>query len=340
MKFPFTATTIAAFVFLGQPGDSRGMTITIAAGAGLTGNPAALAAMNRAAATWTARLTDPILVTINADLAALGAGIIGSTSSVILQAGYTTIRNQLVSDAANEADDGIVSFLPTSAGFTALVPAGATLSGSVAGTKANLKAMGFAGLDGSFGVSDASMTFSTVFTFDFDRGDGISPGATDFETVALHEIGHALGFVSDVDELDGGSSTATPYVLDLFRFSDNVAGQDPSTNAEFTTFPRNLRPGAAAITDDLSVERLMSTGVTNGDGRQASHWKDDALTGINIGSMDPTLAANTFMLATEADFRAFDLIGYEVAPGVIIPEPATGLLLLGGATLLRRRRSR
>jgi hypothetical protein len=291
--------------------------IVIVPGATLSGNAAALAAFNRAAQAWAARISDPITITINADLASLPAGVIGSTSSVILEAPYNTIRNQMVADAANEADDGIAGSLPTAAQFTATLPAGAALTGNVSGSKANLKAMGFTGLDGSFGVSDGTITFSTNFNFDFDNSNGVTAGQEDFETVAAHEIGHLLGFFSGVDDLDQGSTEAQPNTLDLFRFRNDVAGQDPATAAEFTTFPRDMVPGADDITDEASAspsfpERRMSTGKALGDNNQASHWKADDLTGIFIGLMDPTLAFGQFYGPQFSDFRALDLIGYEI----------------------------
>jgi len=46
------------------------------------------------------------------------------------------------------------------------------------------------------------MTFNSEFNFDYDSSDGITAGYYDFETVALHEIGHVLGFVSVVDAID------------------------------------------------------------------------------------------------------------------------------------------
>ena len=54
----------------------------------------------------------------------------------------------MVADAADEAGDAIVGFLPTVAQFSAFVPPGFDIFNALAGTKANLKALGFAGLDG------------------------------------------------------------------------------------------------------------------------------------------------------------------------------------------------
>ena len=63
------------------------------------------------------------------------------------------------------------------------------------------------------------------------------------------------------------------FPLDLFRF--NIANT-PSNAAAFTSTPRELRPGQTSVTSDTSNSWLMSTGVAHGDGRQASHWKDNA----------------------------------------------------------------
>lgn len=317
--------------------------IVISAGPTLAGNAAALAAFNRAAAAWEARFADPITITLNCDLAGLGAGILGSTSTVLLQAGYTTIRNQLVADSTAEGpDDAIVLALPTAAQFTATIPAGTTLSASLTASKASLKAAGFGGLDGSFGASDASITFSTNFGFDFDRSDGVGAGLYDFETVAEHEIGHALGFISDVDSLNGGATTAQAFTLDLFRFR-NLAGSIPTNAAQFATFARNLVPGADDVMNDTGfLNGRLATGLANAtfpgtDGNQASHWKADELTGIYVGIMDPTLAAQQVSLATENDFRAFDLIGYNI---ISAPEPSSLVLLLGGLGFAGMRRRR
>ena len=314
--------------------------IVLVPSAALSSNGPALAAFNRAAQNWEAWISDPITVTINADFSALGAGILGSTSTVLLNAPYNTIRNQMVVDASDEADDGIVASLPTAAQFSGTLPAGFSFDGNVVISKANAKAAGFTGLDGSFGVSDASIAFSTGFPFDFDKSNGITAGQYDFEGVATHEIGHALGFISAVDDVDflfASPQAIEPYALDLFRFRDGSAN-DPSNAATFTTAARDFVPGAADIFDQInggfggSTEVLFSTGVAHGDGRQASHWKDN----LGLGIMDPTAAPGELLAISQNDLRAFDLIGYDIA---VVPEPGSLMLLVvGGALTLAGRR--
>ena len=93
-------------------------------------------------------------------------------------------------------------------------------------------------------------------------------------------------------------------------------------------------PGVSSVFDDLSSSWALSTGQFTGDGRQASHWKDDALTGVLIGVMDPTLAAAFISPILTADVRALDVLGWDVQ----VPEPGS-VLLLGVAVAAVCRRS-
>lgn len=204
------------------------MTININPGAGLLGNVPALAAFQRAAQQWTSVLHDDIEINISADLGGdfPSSSIIGSTSSEILVFGYNAVRNAMIADGTDALDaDGILNSLPTFAEFVAVVPDDPSvdffLSGGIALTKANLQAIGAAGglteaqIDDAYGLNDATIIFNTDFLFDFDNSDGVTPGYVDFETVAAHEIGHALGFISIVDGINAIPEPATIGTLGL-----------------------------------------------------------------------------------------------------------------------------
>ncbi len=321
---------------------AHAFTITINPGAGLSANQTALAAFDRAAALWEARITDPITIFINADLAPLGPGIIGDTSSTMLLGdNFAELRDAMVLDALTTGGDAIVQALPTFSQLSVLLPAGRSVRDTLYATQANLKALGFTGLEAVSGhPEDAVIRFSSEFSFDFDNRDGVDFFRYDFETAAAHEIGHALGFLSSVDDLDFTTAQEYPSVilttLDLFRFRRGK-GLDPATATEFTFFPRSLVPGEDEHFDDTLHDWSFATGINAGDGNQASHWKNDDLTGVFIGLMDPTLAYGAIERPTDADFRALDVIGYDLAP-----EPTAGALLAAGGlalALTRRLRS-
>ncbi len=291
-------------------------TIVLNAGPGLVANPTALATFQQAAALWESKFDDPVTVVIDADLANLGAGILGSTGSRSFAFDYTLLRNAM----ANDADfivESFVSSLPTAGTLGAILPPGFTLQNRLVASKANLRALG---IDVSFdgGQPDASITFSTGFVpdFDFDPSDGITAGKFDFEAIVVHELGHALGFISSVDTVDfvlsqGSTASITLRTLDMFRLRPGDGALNFSTNLRIAS-PGNLE--STQMFFDGATDLGLSTGRSLGDGNQASHWKADELTGVFIGVMDPTLSRGVREEITDNDVRAFGLIGWDVIP--------------------------
>ncbi len=305
-------------------------------------NAAALGAFERAARTWERFFTDGITVNIDAELSSFGSGsenIIGTALPSVATGPLNELRDAMVADSASEPDDAIVANL---SGFNAnqfALPAGVTIQQSsgvdlASLTSANAKALG---LITDQTITDALISFNSDFTFDFDNSNGVTTGTVDFESVAVHEIGHALGFTSEVDDINLGETKIEPNPLDFFRFE---SGNEPTSDLEFALNDRLLEPGTESTFSDTLNEWGFSTGVNPpGDLRQASHWKDNDLTGTLIGVMDPTLASGVIVPITFADIRTLDLIGYDI---VVIPEAAQwicGLVLAGIFGLSRHRRS-
>lgn len=333
-------------------------------------NALIVADFQAAADAWTTRFTNKFNFNLTIDFADLGStGVIGSTSSTQADYSYFSYYNALNANTTKSADDiQALSSLPVPASsastykrlinYTKDDPNG---SGSTTAytdssqsvvylSNANAKAVGLLSATGT--ATDAAITFNSQFrtTFDFDPSNGIGTNQLDFVSVATHEIGHALGFISGVDILDINSSgtffNANQFVhtsgLDLFRYSlaSAVLGEIDWT-AGTTDKYFSLDKGATSLGS-------FSTGKTHGDGRQASHWKDDntpnnasGLSAGYIGIMDPTLPSRIHPTITETDLRAFDTIGYNRITAAAAPEPVSlSFAGLGMPFVLRRRHKR
>lgn len=312
-----------------------------------------LGAFQTAANYWSSRLTDNVTVYVNIAFNDLGSGILGSASSSFTTINYSQLRSHLVSDAKGATDalalanlqaGPALSFHATQGDLTSRFDNDGSTNNTLLGINtANLKALGMdAGTNSA--VPDASITFANAYAgnFAYARGSNgqVASNKIDFITVAEHEIGHALGFVSGVDDIDscvgannqcGLPNTASRfetdwwyYPLDLFRYS--AAGKLDMTVGGSPYF--SVDGGATAI-------QAFSTGRTNGNGQQASHFGTSVVT-----LMRPFVGPGQSYDATTSDLMAFDAIGWDLATAV--PEPSQYALLLGGlaAIGLARRRQR
>ncbi len=308
-----------------------------------------IAGFNAAGAFWSSQFSDDVIINMNVGTATLGAGILAQAGSTRDTFFYSDIRAALGADASSAADVVAVNSLAITSSFGVLInrtsnnPNG---SGSAISyvdndgddnnsiiriTTANAKALG-AIYSPTF--VDANITFSNAFSWDYDSSNGISPASFDFVGAATHEIGHALGFVSGVDVLDGNSPPVNgpfsddifTYVttLDLFRYSaESTANGVIDWTAGSTNKYFSLDNGLTSIAG-------FSTGKNFGDGQQASHWKDN----LGLGIMDPTAAPGEHMTVGPNDILAFDVIGWD-----LVPEPSSALLgMIGGLFCLTRRR--
>ena len=321
---------------------AQALDIQLNAAPGMDAN--ALAGFQLAASYWEAQLSDAVQVNIDVDFAALSPGVLGQAGSDQVVVPVSSFFTALSADATTSYDALAVGNLPTLSGFdtisflTQTNTEGGSLAVSLDGDNssnnyylalntANAKALGLY----SSADPDASITFSSGFSWDFDSSDGVGAGLQDFVGVAIHEIGHALGFVSGVDTVEmaiDSSLDLEGYAvftsLDMFRYgSAGVLDLSVGADSYFS-----LDGG----TTDLA---LFSTGSVYGDGNQTSHWKD----GLGIGIMDPTAnPAGQVNTVSTLDKMALDVIGWNLNEAV--PEPSSLVLLALGSLMLGRRRRR
>lgn len=315
----------------------------------------ALRGFTEAAKLFSDAFTDDITIVLDVQFSQLGAGILGSTGSTTNTGSYALVRTQLQADAKTAYDQLAVANLANTAGLTFVTnepPASGAIDSrtrfldnnntfdnlNIQINTAQAKALGLTPVYAPTnpGGRDGSISFSNQFNWDFDRSDGITDGFFDFIGVAAHEIGHALGFRSGVDLAD---VNALPGVaLPGARGLNNIAWGTVNDLYRYGTFNGNNvldwsinSPSCTSIDGGATCIGLLSTGRLNGDGRQASHWKDDAITNNLIGLMDPTATGfggtRPFQAITLADLIAFDVIGYDLAA---VPEPATWAMMIAG----------
>ncbi|MGL6342673.1 MAG: NF038122 family metalloprotease, partial [Waterburya sp.] len=157
--------------------------------------------------------------------------------------------------------------------------------------------------------------------YNSSRNSNIQGRTLDFLSVALHEVGHILGFVSGMDDegwlnvvteartkneviKSDAMKFATP--LDLFRYSSasSAVGKIDLSVGGNSFFSIN---GGKTNLGNFSTGEYSDLG---GDGYQASHWKYQ---GDNpMGIMDPALKLGQRRNLSNLDIKAIDVMGWDV----------------------------
>ncbi len=358
------AHIVILFISTGHWAAAAGVSFNTTYGDGLValqGTDPALATsiqtgFSQATSIWSSLLGDPITVNLMLNWEELDSGTLASANSPDVYHAYSAVHAALTADRTSADDFTAVANMPPSpaiGGYTNardgtryFNPPNASLASTVLSIdRANAKALGL--LAAHDAGLDATIRFNSNLYDDWDFSHMPTPGLYDFIGVALHEIGHALGFTSGVSAVDlytglgpnanvdlngdepgigTGDNIPIFTVIDMFRHSDEsnlVSPQALELAAGGTPFFQ---------IDGSTPLGYFSTGVHNGDGRQPSHWKanTDAV-------LKPAFARGTIQDITPLDLIAFDVIGYQIVPEpstfVLAAVAAIGLVLLG-----RRRR--
>ena len=153
------------------------------------------------------------------------------------------------------------------------------------------------------------------WNYDLTREAEAPENTLDFLTMALHELGHSLGFVSgldgliEIDDLYSGETEIEGFTaLDLMRYSDtSVTIDNPDGSVSDLSFG-----SAAYFSLDGGVTELAE--FEAGSEYQASHWQRFQSA---IGVMDPTLGYQERTHISQLDLQAFDVLGWDVDYGAL-----------------------
>ena len=311
-----------------------------------------MVAFETAGQLWSKYISDDMTVNIHVEMTnALPYNVVGGAlPAMTADISYAKFRDFYEADITSSYDDQYFNSLSLKTDwgvekFDALIDVGLgnntrQSSSTIDMTRANAKALGLVSqhsseLDGYILMNDLSNS-SVDWRYETYIKQGETGGSKlDFYSVAVHEIGHVLGFVSGVDAYEPVRfnnwtelgqfydynwwqfdrhkqdvvDAATP--LDMFRYSQHSL----DINDSFNTI--DLSVGANSYFGPGELRYQFATGKDTsvyGDGFQASHWKEHRQAGeiSYSGIMDPLIRMGGGRFATDRDMRAMDVIGYDL----------------------------
>ena len=339
----FLPLVVASTAVLSNSGVAQAVSFNFTYAPGVTTQQ--MVNMETAGMIWSDYLADDITVNVHIESTnQLSNNVIGGSLPGIMNGvSYGDFRNGLNANRSSSYDDlaynnlsfidqnGVANFdVKIDAGFKKPTQTSSTLNM----TRANAKALGILDahntqLDGYILMSDLSGT-SVDWSY---NPNSTSSNTLDYLSVAVHELGHTLGFISGVDRLDIDNYTDLNDVLADYADEQDLDNQIATAASRATTMDmyrysnKSVAEGAAKGNNVLdfttSNQSYFSTdggqselfefakGQSNGswgDGYQASHWKQR--NSDVIGIMDPLLNLGQVREISDRDLRMFDAIGY------------------------------
>jgi hypothetical protein len=252
---------------------------------------------------WSSYLTDDVPLNFHVGMTEMsGQNLGGATPAITSNQDYFLFQSGLTNDKKSANDyTAVSSFANRSdniATFRSVKNGSLQQNRKMMLTRANSKALGLGALTNTFtyGGLDGYIQLSSTakWNYDFLRQNSLGSTEYDFLTVAMHEIGHTLGFISGLDIKNVSSS------LDLYRFSSNSVSKNAVDFSMGNSAYFSIDGGKTNLAN-------FSTGE-GGDTYQAGHWNSNNL----VGLMNPNLKAGTRVGLSQLDLLAMDAIGWDL----------------------------